>query len=326
MANPADIVDIIQAPVLIKDDFIKSGTLVLDEKGNPVHYTGGFAIVFPFIVNGKMWAFRCWYNSIGNIGKRLKILSEELDKIHLPYFCKFQYVDKGIVCDGNICPTTRMMWVDGQNIKDFICTHASSPVILKKLANSFKRMCIELHKNHIAHGDLQHGNIIVNSKGEIFLIDYDSIFLPALEGEKDIITGLPAYQHPSRIRNENEFANEKLDYFSELIIYLSIIAIADDPSLINDYSVKSSDCLLFCREDYKNLKESGIYKRLSSMGGGIPSLLGILVDYLSQKNISDLVPFEDLLHHNQSFYCIICGNRFHVNDHYCIRCGTKRYE
>lgn len=326
MANPADIVDIIQTPALIKDDFIKAGKVVVDEKGNPIHYVGGFAVVFPFYVKNEKWAFRCWYNNVGNIGKRLKLLSEELSKVNLPYFCHFQYIDNGIVLDGAIKPTTRMFWIDGLNIKEYICKNANDSIKLKKLASDFKQMCSNLHHTRIAHGDLQHGNIIVDEEGMIFLIDYDSLYLPALNGEKDIILGLAAYQHPSRIHGGNIYAHEKLDYFSELIIYLSILAVAEFPSLVNELNIQNCDNLLFTKDDYNNIKSSSIYNIFNNFSDEIQLLLNILEEYLNHDSILDLKPFESYLESNDySKFCIKCGSEFcKKEDCYCIECGTKR--
>lgn len=327
MANPADIVDIIQTPILIKDSFIRRGKVVLDEKQNPVHYTGGFAIVFPFLVDGEKWAFRCWYNSVGNVGKRLKILSEELGRLNLPYFSKFKYVENGIALDGSIRPTTRMRWIDGLNIKDYICNHSKEPSVLYKLADDFKKMCHDMHINEIAHGDLQHGNIIVDSSTQIYLIDYDSVYLPVFKGEKDIITGLGAYQHPSRINNQNVFAHEKLDYFSELIIYLSILAIAISPDLVEQFNVEKGENLLFVKSDFVNFRNSHVYKTLQSLRSEeISKWLNVLEEYLSLTDINDLKPFESYLETNEiSLYCIKCGKSFEdKNDMFCTECGTKR--
>lgn len=326
MANPADIVDIILTPALIKDDFIKAGTVIVDDKGNPIHYVGGFAVVFPFYVKNEKWAFRCWYNKVGNIGKRLKLLSEELSKVNLPYFCHFQYVDKGVVLDGAIKPTTRMLWIDGLNIKEYICKNANDSIKLKTLASDFKQMCSNLHHARIAHGDLQHGNIIVNEEGKIFLIDYDSLYFPTLNGEKDIISGLAAYQHPSRIHGGNVYAHEKLDYFSELIIYLSILAIAEYPSFVNELNIQNSDNLLFKKDDYNNIRSSFTYKKLNNSSNEIQLLLNVLEEYLSHDAIIDLKPFESYLKSSEYLnFCINCGSGFYdKEDCYCIECGTKR--
>ena len=77
MPNVVDIIQSVQVPQLIKDRFISKGTPILDARERIIHFTGGFAILFPFIVNNERWAFRCWSADIGNVENRLKILSKE---------------------------------------------------------------------------------------------------------------------------------------------------------------------------------------------------------------------------------------------------------
>ena len=140
----------------------------------------------------------------------------------LSFLCEFQYIDKGINVEGNIYPTTRMRWIDGITIKDYICQNRNSKGLLIALANNFLKMTQALHSRSLAHGDLQHGNILVDKNHQLYLVDYDSFYCPRLKGEADTVTGLADYQHPARINNKS--VSEKLDYFSELIIYLSILA------------------------------------------------------------------------------------------------------
>src|SRR5207248_10425515 len=49
----------------------------------------------------------------------------------------------------------------------------------------------------VAHGDLQHGNILVRG-GSIQLVDYDGMWVPALSGRDATEIGHRAYQHPER--------------------------------------------------------------------------------------------------------------------------------
>lgn len=323
MANPVDIVDIITVPALIKDSFIKAGNVMLDDDviPSPIHYVGGFAIVFPFVVNQEKWAFRCWYNDVGKIGNRLKVLSKELEKVNLPYFCNLKYEDEGIVIDGEICPTTRMRWVDGLNIKEYICKNSQNKEKLFNLANKFKSLCLDLYRHNISHGDLQHGNILIDGNDNIYLIDYDSIYLPALKGEPDFISGLPSYQHPNRKNNKN--ANEKVDFFSELVIYISILAFALDSSLIKEFNFENSDNMIFSQNDYIDITHTKAYKKLSVLSPEIRSLLAILEGYLIEKDINRLIPFWII--GSNSKYCINCGKEFFdIMDNYCIFCGAKR--
>ena len=293
MPNVVDIIQSIQVPQLIKDTFICRGKPVLDKRGRPIHYTGGFAVAFPFMVNGEEWAFRCWSADIGNVENRLRTLSKELSNQNLPYFCDFTYEAEGITINGEIFPTTRMRWIDGQTIKDYLCNNKDDSYKIKQLADSFLTMCNELHKRKIAHGDLQHGNILVDGRGNLFLIDYDSVYSPALKGVDDIISGLADYQHPKRKDNKN--ASEKLDYFSELIIYLSIRAIAEAPSLVDKYKVEDADRLLFSKEDYLDLKNSAIYADIIALGDDFKDLLSVLEGYLKAKSIDLLEPFDQVL-------------------------------
>ena len=96
-------------------------------------------------------------------------------------------------------------------------------------------MTQDLHRVAIAHGDLQHENILVNQYGKIFLIDYDSMYIPeeSFSKAKNTTNGKDGYQHP--LRANCVYAGKKLDYFSEVVILTSIIAIAYKPELIKKY-------------------------------------------------------------------------------------------
>lgn len=288
MPKISDVIISVETNQLIKDPYIKNGYPIYDN-GQILHYSGGFAVVFPFQINSEKWAFRCWTSSVKNVDKHLKALSKEMEKNRLPYFCEHTYVEKGICVNGEMYPTTRMKWVDGVNIKDYICINKNNKKNLIDLAGKFLKMCKDLGLRHMAHGDLQHGNILVDRNNEIKLIDYDSVYSPILSGETDVIKGLADYQHPNR--KDNKYVSEKLDYFSELIIYLSIVAIAENPKLVDKYRIDDSESLLFTKSDYSDIKNSMIYYDIEKLGGQCHELLEILVEYLNKEYIDDLVPF-----------------------------------
>ena len=280
--------------ILILDEHAKSGTYRRDGRGRLIAYAGGFSVVFPYeYLDGSMWAFRCWHSDINNTKKRYEIISEAIQAAHLDFLCEFEYIENGINVDGNIFPTTRMRWVDGITIKDYICQNRYSKEILTALADNFLKMTQALHSQSLAHGDLQHGNILVNAEHQLCLVDYDSFYCPKLKGEEDTVTGLPDYQHPARMKNKT--VSEKLDYFSELIIYLSILAIAEDSSLVDKYKVEEADRLLFSKEDFEDITNSQIYKDIQSLGGILVDLLDVLIDYLKESDIDALVPFDELI-------------------------------
>ena len=280
--------------VLVLDNHAKNGTFERDARGRLIAYSGGFSVVYPYkTTNGEMWAFRCWHSDIKNSKKRYETISNAIKKAKLSFLCQFQYIDQGINVEGKIYPITRMRWIDGINIKDYICQNKNSKDLLIALAKNFLKMTQALHALSLAHGDLQHGNILVDKNHHLHLVDYDSFYCPQLKGEPDTVTGLADYQHPSRSKNKS--VSEKLDYFSELIIYLSILAIAENPSLADKYKVEGSERLLFSKEDFPDIKKAEVYKDIQTLGKDFNELLEVLETYLGFKTIDDLLPFDTFL-------------------------------
>lgn len=288
-----DILTSIQCQQLIKDEFIRSGSYEKTSTGMPIRYSGGFTIVVPFIVGGEKWAFRCWHSDLGNVRERFRKLSEALRDNQLPYFVDFEYVDEGLMVNGKVFPTSRMRWVDGINIKDYVCQHRNEKEKLLQLAMSFKEMCETMHKAKYSHGDLQHGNIMVDSSGRLFLIDYDSLYHTSMGQMYDIVKGLSDYQHPRR--KETTYASEKVDYFSEMVIYTSIRAVAEKPTLVDKYQLEAADNMLFQASDYSDFLNAGIYHELWELGTDFQCLLGILEEYLTKMSIEDLMPLEIMI-------------------------------
>ena len=306
MPSISEIIDSISIPSLIQDEVIRNGNF--EKSGNEqIYYSGGFTVVFPVTTQHGKWAFRCWHTEIGNVRDRFKIISKYINNLNSPYFCSFYYCDNGIVVEGKHFPTTRMKWVNGENINEYLTKNSNNKDKLLSLAEKFLAMIEFLHDHKIAHGDLQHGNIIIENDN-LKLVDYDSIFVPGLEGYSDIITGKAEFQHPKR--KYLKVTSEKLDYFSELVIYLSIIAIAYKPSLLDTYSI--DDSLLFQASDWMDFENSKIFKALSDIkNDDITLLLSILKDYLKEDNINRLQPFYELwkeLVKEPIINSFVCGN------------------
>lgn len=59
----------------------------------------------------------------------------------------------------------------------------------------------DLHIRNIYHGDLQPDNILIMEDNQIIFIDYHTMYVPLLHGEKDDIRGLPGFQYEARFSN-----------------------------------------------------------------------------------------------------------------------------
>lgn len=227
----------------------------------------------------------------------------------LPYFVDFKYVPEGIRVNGIKYPITRMEWVEGVSLREFIEQNLQTPHIFKVVADEFKKMVAALHKHEIAHGDLQDGNILLkrSSNGiEIKLIDYDSLFVPTLRGQLDEIRGLPEYQHPKRIGGGQ--ANKKVDYFSELVIYLSFLGLSEKPDLWTQFADENrvDRGLLFSKKDFEDPDQSDAFQELEQLSPNIQQLATTLKDFCTKTSIDQLARLEAILanthcHQGESF-------------------------
>ena len=295
MIDISDIKVSVSHSTFIKDKFFKNAVFLKDARNRLLSYSGGYTVVFVAKVKEEKWAYRCWHTPISDPNNRYALISKSLKKSKLPYFCEFEYSKNGILVNGTIYPTSRMKWIDGLNLKSYLSKYATNTKRIERLAKEFLLMVSQLHANKIAHGDLQHGNIIVSEDNRLHLVDYDSLYVPEMKNKyKDSITGLRDYQHPCR--STNTLSSYKLDYFSEVIIYLSIIAISLQPQFVEKYKIRDTESLLFQAKDFEDLRNSNIYKDLKNLKNKTVDLcLNVLSIYLEEKDISKLNPLESYL-------------------------------
>lgn len=268
----------------------------------PDHYSGGFCIVFPIQNGNKRKALRVWHTEIEKIRERYKHISTDIAASKKQFLLNVEYISKGLLVGNEKIDVVLMDWLNGQSLKQYmseiIDSSDSSRAKSKKLnllADKLYGMFKEMHSLHFAHGDLQHDNIIISPSGDIRLIDYDNFYTPSLgTSMRQTTTGYSGYQHPIRLLLSKVNSSEKDDYFAELIIYLSIKAIAENLSLWN--IAKDDDyALLLTNEDYKDIHNSATYAKIKQIGGELEFLCMILEEYLSKTSLSDLEPFDILL-------------------------------
>lgn len=279
----------IKTPALIQPSVLKDGHPI--EKGvRLIKYAGGFCVVFPYQTSTKKYAVRCWHAEVSDAKRRTQIIAEALKKSNLPYFVGFDFYEDGIMTPLGMQPVVVMDWVEAKSLKKFLAEHITESNVINEIAENFKRMVADLHVNHFSHGDLQHGNIMVKDDRSLVLVDYDSMFVPDLKGMPDEIKGLVGYQHEGRWNNKE--VSEKADYFSELVIYISLKALAKMPALWNDLNMEDTETLLFSGEDIQSHGSSTIFKVLKTDSELAP-LVDKLCEFMSKPTIDELSPLEE---------------------------------
>lgn len=285
-----DYITAIETPQLIKADELQGGEVVR-KNGKSLRYAGGFCVVFPYMQSsGKKVAVRCWIARVPDADKRTRCISQSLSKSGLPYFVGFEYIDAGIATSLGVFPIVIMDWVNASQLKVYLKDHLYDSNALIRLAESFKKMASHLHRAQISHGDLQHGNIMVSDDGQLFLVDYDSMFVPGLENVTDEIKGLAGYQHPGR--KKIKYLSPKADYFSELVIYTSILAIAKYPRLWDSLNMEDTETLLFNQDDLDNPQQSAIFRELKQ-DNELSDCVIAIEKALQESDIEALLPLEE---------------------------------
>lgn len=235
------------------------------ERLEALHERGNFCLSFKFWKNGgnkdmnPQKCVRVWHTNTIVDKERFHLISEKLTSLNLPYFTKFIYKEEGLNVNGNKVPVIFMDWIDGMTMSKWIPANKKTPHNIGLLADEFLKMSCKLNELGIAHGDLCNENILITQSLKIKLVDYDSVYVPAMGERFPAVTGgWPDFQHPKRKSNLKATAYD--DYFSQHVIYFSLLAYSRFPELIPDNAEKS---LLFHSIDYQSktsFTNANIYK------------------------------------------------------------------
>lgn len=272
--TPQEYNEAIQNPrTAFSDPELKAGQPVLTPLGLPRPITGGFASVYQIACSQqRTFAVRCFLREFRDYQERYAAISAHLAANRLPYMVNFAFLTEGIRVAGRWYPILKMEWIDGVSLHTYIERNLQNPQKLLNLAEQWVQMIQALHDARIAHGDLQHGNVLVVND-QLRLIDYDGMYVPGLSGRQSHEIGHRNYQHPAR--GESYFA-PGMDFFSAWIVYASLAALAADPKLWADFQ-GGDECLILRREDFDKPQASPVLLRMAQgTDGRVAALAGVI--------------------------------------------------
>lgn len=245
--------------IAFTDTDLKSGSVETTPLGLPKPYSGGFTITYKILNHQTAWAVRCFHRDIQDLQKRYQSIGNFLSKNQSSYFVDAKYLSDGIKINGKGYPIIKMHWLEGEPLNIYIGKAYNQKAKVEKLLSDFVQLINELEKFGIAHGDLQHGNIIVKNH-KLHLIDYDGMYFPELAPLRTNEIGHINYQHPKRSASHY---NQYIDRFSTIVIYIGLKAISLKPSLWSKY--ENGENILFRSQDYADLQNSSLIQDLSSI-------------------------------------------------------------
>ena len=233
----------------------------VDRLGMPLVTSGQFAYVYKLkSMNGNgNFAVRCFRGYLGDRDQRYRAIQEHLRNSPVSYLSSFTYAPEGILVGGYRFPILFMQWIEGPTLDLYIGEMLNRPDVLLHLSEEWLRLLSALRASGIAHGDLQHGNIIVEH-GHLRLVDHDGIFVPAMAGWTASEVGHQHYQHPRRTADHFD---SSLDNFSSLVVYLSLLSLAERPSLWQEHHDEN---LIFTKSDFADPASSEVFTKIRELG------------------------------------------------------------
>jgi formylglycine-generating enzyme required for sulfatase activity len=245
---------------------LKEYEVVKTAAGEPWFSSGNFAVVFKMKhrSTGKLLALKCFTRFQERRQESYQLISQHLGSNTASYLLQYNYLPKEIWAAGAEYSVVAMEWADGATLGDYVkeqCRLNNKPN-LQVLAKNFEALTAWLITQPFAHGDLKPDNIIVRRDGSLALVDYDGMFVPAMQGQQAREGGSAVYRHPKRTLDTFD---RYIDDFSLLVLLLELRLIAADT---RHYSAAlSGDSIVAKSGDWENVAGSRIYQVLQAQGG-----------------------------------------------------------
>ena len=239
---------------------------VQDDHGEPYRSSGAFAVVFKMKdeQTRKCYALKCFTEEQEGRAEAYRQIADELEFVDSSYIISVKYLDKEIFvdssCEEDEFPVLLMDWIDGETMETYIAENYQDNYAMAMLCYRFCKMAAWLRSQPFAHGDIKPDNIMVRPDGNLTLVDYDGMFVPAMKGQKSPTIGTKDFSHP--LRTVDDF-DETIDDFALASIALSLKAISMKSTLLDTYG--ASDRLLFSESDYRNPSSSKAISALQDL-------------------------------------------------------------
>ena len=262
---------------------------VLDDHGEPYRSSGAFAVVFKMKdeQTGKCYALKCFTEEQEGRAEAYRLIADELEFVDSSYITSVKYLDKEIFvdssCEEDEFPVLLMDWIDGETMETYIAENYQDNYTMAMLCYRFCKMAAWLRSQPFAHGDIKPDNIMVRPDGNLTLVDYDGMFVPAMKGQKSPTIGTKDFSHP--LRTVDDF-DETIDDFALASIALSLKAISLKPSLLEEYG--AADRLLFSADDYCDFSKSKVMAALQEQINNeeLTTLLSMFLLAKAKKNLT----------------------------------------
>lgn len=233
--------------------------------GIPVPATGTSAVVFKASIDGRPVALRFFTRDDVSTRERYTALQDFVIRNGLGgHVVAAQWIDDAIAIRGRTWPAVRMDWVDGRPLDQYVedLVDRRDTTALGGLAVAWRDLIRRLQTARFAHGDLQHGNVLVDQSGTLRLVDLDSAWIEPFTGSAPAAEAGHRHYQPAGRR-----WGPWMDTFPGLVIYLSLLALAryGDPAQPWK-ALYIGDNMLFQQEDFQPPHRTTVWARVAEAG------------------------------------------------------------
>lgn len=275
-----------------RDPFLQRCTIELNKLKQPRPRSGGFANVYKLSTGSTVKAVKLFKHPQKERAERYSAIDEHLRGCRLQCLVNFTYDPYGIRIRNAWYPVQTMDWVEGQKLSHWVreVIHQRNHHRLIQMADRWIDLMEDLDRSQIAHGDLQHDNIIVVNDN-LVLVDYDGLCVPQLQGRDALECGKPAYQHPKR---KGQKLSLDMDHFAAWIILIALRGLAADMSLWERFvEIPKNENLLFSEADIQEPTKSALWNELlASRDPDVRSWTERLLASLPDKPYSTIPRFQ----------------------------------
>ncbi|MCO1660557.1 hypothetical protein [Pseudonocardia humida] len=214
--------------------------------GTPLPVSGNAAVVFRAKVGDCDQALRFFIQKNVSEKPRYTALDRHFVAHRMQdWVSRTAWVDNAVAVKGRRWPMVLMDWIEGARLDQHVGALTSrDSTALQSLAAGWRARVHQVQTSDFAHGDLQHGNVLVEPSGSLRLVDFDGSWIAAFDAgdfRRPKETGHPNYQHVGRTWGR------WMDTFPSLVIYTGLLALSQRPD-----AWRNNEGILFTRKDLEN--------------------------------------------------------------------------
>ncbi|MCB9380940.1 MAG: hypothetical protein H6513_09645 [Acidimicrobiaceae bacterium] len=279
-----------QSPVAsFSDAELAAGKVGTNALGMPLVASGQNAVVFLLETELGQRAIRCFLAPPHEGAVRYEALEAHLVDTAPRALTAARYLKEGISLSGQTWPVVVMPWVEGSPLNIAVEDMVGDGARLRALAVQWTEVVRSLQRARVAHGDLQHGNVLVKPNDSIALVDLDGVWVPEIRVGPPAEFGHPNYQHPQR---STQHWGQYVDSFPGALIELALTALAADESL--DRFLHGEN-LLFMRSDLERPDDSEVWQAVCASPDPDVAVMAAHLRRCCAGPIADvLLPFDQL--------------------------------